>query len=240
MLKRFIVAVVCMWMLVLLPLQVHATTVYEHENGYQAIILDQDNVLSETHISKLTAKMKPITAYGNVALIIGTDYEDSAYTYPQDYISQQWGQESAIVLAVDWKEKELGYDSEGALRCYISDSQAKVWQYEQEDYLDSEDYYICLAGVLEKINETLEEIQDTGSLKYIAFAMLSLIVAMVIMYYVVNRSMKKHVIVETDWLEGVTAKQDILNFAEHYLRETKRYIPGNGKYQEALDDFFQV
>jgi len=59
------------------------------------------------------------------------------------------------------------------------------------------------------------------------------------MYFVVNRSRKKHVIVETDWLEGVTAEQDILDFHEHLLHETKKLVPGSSKYQESVDDFFK-
>lgn len=237
--KGFLATAICMWMLLLLPLQVHATTVYENENGYQAIIVDEDKVLSELQTSKLTDKMKPITEYGNVAVIIKTDYQYSAYTYPQEYILEQWGNESAIALAVDWKEKEFGYDSEGALRRYISDDKANTWRYEERKYLDTDDYYICLAGMLEKIYGALEEKQNTGSLSDIGLILVALIIAMLVMYFVVNRSMKKHVIVETDWLEGVTAEQDILDFHEHLLHETKKLVPGSSKYQESVDDFFK-
>ena len=90
------------------------------------------------------------------------------------------------------------------------------------------------------MNVMLTENVIANPIKSVSYALLALVTAMVVMYSVVDSSMRKHVVSEDEWFKSISIKQDIYNFSEHYLHEDKRYVPGSSKYQKMIDDLSKI
>ena len=226
-------ALVVMLMLWQMPLQAKAQDVYRNTNEYRAIIEDKKGALSETEIEKLTEVMKPITEYAHIALIIENKPARGGYFYAQDYAETQWGPHSkGIVVLVDMRYEPLYMHTTGTIGEIITTGRNEALAEEFEKYSISGEYYTCALKTLEQLGAILSEQKIVTPMKYIGYLLLALITSMIIMYHVVNQSMKKHVSEEMDWLEGVAVKQDIYNFSEHYLHETKKYVPGSSKWSD--------
>lgn len=228
--RGFFTMAVLLFIIWLFPLQVHAEVVYENENGYKAILEDNVGRLSESEQTKLIDTMKPITEYGNVALVLQSDFEYGGYLYSQEYVDKQWGTESGTLVLIDLEDNSLYIHNSGYIRKNISDETSRKMRYPLEDYIDSGDYYTCFVQALTQIGDMLAKGKVNKPMKHITYALLALVIAMFIMYYVVNLSMKKYSVSEDEWQKSISVKQDIYNFSEHYLHETKKYVPGSGKW----------
>lgn len=226
----FIIGVFCLF-----PLQAKAQVVYENENGYQAIIEDDWGILAENEISKLVDTLKPITEYGNATIIIRSEFEDGARMYAEEYVDVQYGGESGTVMLIDPRKNRLEIQNSGYIHEHIDANRCLDLIFEYDDYVESEKYFTCFVMVLNKMSVILADDEVAGPIKSVCYVLLALITAMVVMYLVVDSSMKKHVVSEDEWLESISAKQDIYNFSEHYLHENKKYVPGSSKYQKKID-----
>lgn len=238
--KSFCLFTFLIGMFFLFPLRSNAQVVYENENGYQAIIEDDFGILTETEMSKLVDTMKDITKYGNAIIIIRSEFEYGAYGYAREYADTQFGVESGAVLLIDTEDKELEIQTRGDICGHINDNRCWELSLEYEDYVESEKYFTCLFMLLEKMNVILADSEVANPIKSVCYILLALITAMIVMYSVVDSSMKKHVVSEDEWLESISLKQDIYNFSEHYLYENKKYVPGSSKYQKVIDDLSRI
>ena len=79
------------------------------------------------------------------------------------------------------------------------------------------------------LEQTMEYVmfneQVVVCVKYIGLAMFSLILSMILMYRIANKSLKRYSEMDEEWLDGIVVKQDIHNLKEKFLYEDKKYAP---------------
>lgn len=233
----FIFVIGILW---LPPLQAKAVMVHESESGYQALIIDQAGILTESETTRIAELMKPITEYGHITVLIGSEFASASILYAEEYGRNKWGGESGTAILIDPKEKVFDIYNNGYIRRNIGETARKNLVYEYGEYVDEGEYVTCLVMVLDKMNVMLTENVIANPIKSFSYALLALVTAMVVMYSVVDSSMRKHVVSEDEWLRSISIKQDIYNFSEHYLHEDKKYVPGSSKYQKMIDDLSQI
>ncbi|MDE6202314.1 MAG: TPM domain-containing protein, partial [Lachnospiraceae bacterium] len=109
----------CLWFF---PLNAHAdgespyTATWENpETGYQIIIEDDADLLSEEEETQLAAKMQEITAYGNAAFKSVSYNNYSASYFAGLYYHEIFLSESGTLFLIDMDNREIYIFSDGAI-----------------------------------------------------------------------------------------------------------------------------
>ena len=199
---------------------------YNEETNYYVYLDDWANLLSDEEEDKLLQVMKPITAYGNVGFVsISDNPEHNTERYVENYYQERFGYSSGTVLIIDMEERYIWIYSNGEIYDTITSSYAKTITDNVYSYASSEDYFSCASKAFEQINTLLEGRHIAQPMKYISNALLSIVLALFINYFLVmilSRSRKASV---SQLLNGTFFKTEIRNPRQEFIKQTRRYSP---------------
>ncbi len=95
------------------------------ETSYQAIIIDDIDLLTESEEAKLIEEMMPLTEYGNIIFwstdVRQTDYIDQARVKRRSL----YDLDSAAILMINMNTRKVVIQSYGTMYQYITDSKAR-------------------------------------------------------------------------------------------------------------------
>ena len=95
------------------------------ETSYQAIIIDDIDLLTESEEAKLIEEMTPLTEYGNIIFwstdVHKTDYIDQARVKRRSL----YDLDSAAILMINMNTRKVVIQSYGTMYQYITDSKAR-------------------------------------------------------------------------------------------------------------------
>ena len=111
------------------------------ETSYQALIIDELDLLTESERARLVEEMMPLTKYGNI-IFWSTDVKQS------DYINQArekrrslYDLDSASILMINMGSRKVAIQSYGTMYNYITDSKARSITDNASHYATAKDYY---------------------------------------------------------------------------------------------------
>ena len=229
--KRIFSALLCsfiaMSVLLGLPYNAFASEVFSNKETKYSIYLDDwADLLTPDEEEALLEVMEPITAYGNVAFVsIADNPEYSSKRYAQKYYQEHFGYDSGIVFLVDMDERYLWIQCNGAIYKTITTSYSNTITDNVYSYASDEDYLTCASKAFEQVNTLLEGRRIAQPMKYISNALLAIVLALMINYFLVMTRSRSRKASNSQVLNGIFSKVAITNTQTSFVNQTKRYSP---------------
>lgn len=205
-----------------------AGTLQNTETGYQILLEDNADLLSPLEEQKLIKTMEPITAYGNVAFVsITFNTEYSTKSYAEHYYQEHFGYNSGILFLIDMDLRYLWIYSYGDIYHTITTAYANSITDNVYSYASNQDYFTCASKAFEQINTLLEGRYIAQPMKYISNALLAIVVALLINYFLVMTSSRSRKASNSQLLNGTFFKTEIKNSRMELVNQTRRHSPQN-------------
>ena len=196
------------------------------ETGYQLYIDDWADLLTDTEESQLKTLMEPITAHGHVAFVSISDNPTySTSDYADEYYYDHFGYDSGTVFLIDMEERYIYIHSNGDIYDTVTKAYANTITDNSYNYASEGDYYQCAATAFEQINTLLEGRAIAQPMKYISNALLAIVLALLINYFVVMFVSRGRKPSNAQLLDGIYSKVEIHNPRMDLTNQTKRYSP---------------
>lgn len=166
------------------------TSLYANpETGYEVFLSDGADLLSQEEEELLAQDMIPITAYGNCAFesqyVTGSD----SYNYVKDHYSGYF-QESGTLFLIDMGNRQIKLYSSKDVEKVVTVSYANSITDNIYTYASDGDYYTCASKAFAQEYTLLQGGRIAQPMKYISCALLALILALLINYFVVRLKSK--------------------------------------------------
>lgn len=160
---------------------------YRNENtGYPVLVEDDADLLTDEEEDDLAELMKGITEYGGVALKTIDYNSQSTQSYIRDYYADTFGQGSGTVFLIDMDNRNIWIHSNGRIYRVITRSYADTITDNVYKYASDADYYGCCHEAFSEMLTLLRGNRIAQPMKYISNILLSVIIALFIMYFVVR------------------------------------------------------
>lgn len=209
-------------------------TVYTNsQTGYEVVIRDEANLLTENELASLQKYMTAITKYGNVAYITITEnnYSSTSY-YASETYYDLFGSKSGILFLIDMDNRMLFLYSDGAIYKVITDTYADIITDNVYKYASNGDYYTCSLEAYKQIDSLLNGQRIAKPMKYICNILLAIILAALLNYCMIKVFSGNHKPSRNQLLSGVQTQCNISNVRTNFIHQSKTYSPqssGNGK-----------
>lgn len=155
------------------------------DTGYQAVIEDDAELLSEEERLALTEMLEEITAYGNVAFKTIDDNSMSTESYARSYYKDMFGTASGTLFLIDMENRIIWIHSDGAVYKVITTAYANTITDNVYRYASDKAYFVCAQKAFEQILSLLKGQKIAQPMKYISNGLLAVLLAMLLNYGVV-------------------------------------------------------
>lgn len=155
------------------------------DTGYQAVIEDDAELLSEEERLALTEMLEEITAYGNVAFKTIDDNSMSTENYARSYYKDMFGTASGTLFLIDMENRIIWIHSDGAVYKVITTAYANTITDNVYRYASNKEYFVCAQKAFEQILSLLKGQKIAQPMKYISNGLLAVLLAMLLNYGVV-------------------------------------------------------
>lgn len=206
------------------------TTEHNSDSGYDLILDDDADFLTDADEDSLVEIMTKITDYCNVALVTTTSHSFySTEDFAADYFDSTFGAHaSGTIFVIDRDLNEIYIYSDGEAHKTITNSHAytitdNTYVYATESY--GRDYYTCSYETMEQILALMEGRRIAQPMKYICSALLAIILALLINYFIAmfySRQRKTNI---KNIISGIYANASITNPRVSFSYQTKTYSP---------------
>lgn len=210
----------------LLPLNAYAETVYTNpDTGYDVILEDSANLLSEAEEASLLESMKEISAYGNVGFKTINYNETTAEAYLEEYYQQKFGRDSGIIFLIDMDNRKIWLKDDGSIERTIGASYLDTITDNCYRYASAGKYSECAGEVFLEIGALLEGQRIAQPMKYVSNALLALVVAMLINFCILKKSGAQDVPDRRKILAKTKYHIRLENPRAEFVKTTKRHAP---------------
>lgn len=194
--------------------------------GYGVYIDDQANLLSPSQETALGETMSAITEYGNAVFIsIDSNPASSVEKYGQNYGYSHFGNDSYTLFIIDMDYRSICVYSNGEIYKTITSAYADTITDNVYVYATDGDYYTCAYHAFDQILTLLEGRTIAQPMKYISNALLAIVLALLINYFIVMSVSYSKKASDTQILSGINSKVTVINTKKEFLRQTKQYSP---------------
>lgn len=202
------------------------------DSGYSMILYDEADFFDEQEEQLLTSQMKEIMQYCNVSVVTTTE-GSSSYSSTEDYAVacyEDWFSPGAngVIFVIDRCKDQIYLCSEGSSRKIITNGRASTITDNTYVYATSShgyDYYTCASKTLEQVNTLMQGGRIAQPMRYICSALLSLILALLVNYFIVmfkSRSRRANI---DQILEGAYSSVNVHNAHAAFVNQTRVYSP---------------
>ncbi len=155
------------------------------DTGYQAVIEDDANLLSEEEEAALQELLEEITAYGNAAFKTIDDNYMSTENYARSYYKDMFGTASGTLFLIDMDNRIIWIHSDGAVYKVITTAYANTITDNVYRYASDKEYFVCAQKAFEQILSLLKGQKIAQPMKYISNGLLAILLALLLNYGVV-------------------------------------------------------
>jgi len=204
---------------------VFAQVLYESTNGYEVVIDDEAELLTDDEEARLLQSMKPITEYGNVAFkSVDAGTEIIVDKFADLYYQDLWGSESGTVFVIDMENRMIYIHSVGTVYGSLKKSYANTITDNVYTYATKGDYASCADKAYEQIYTVLEGGRIAQPMKYISNALFAFLMSFVILYVIVKLVSKAKRPSKSQLFKSLDVSQTMDNVKIDYLSEKRTYI----------------
>ena len=209
-----------------IPMSAYAGTYdVNTETGYEVIIDDEADLLTDEEEDNLGEKMMEVTAYGSAAFVTVDSNYTSAGSYAEDYYYDCFGYGSGTLFLIDMDNREIYIYSDGDVYKTITKSYANTITDNIYTYASDAEYFTCAYKAFEQVVTLLEGNRIAQPMKYISNAFLAVLLALLINYFVVMLTSAAKKPAEKELLEATKHRCSLVNAEAIYTHTTKKYDP---------------
>lgn len=155
------------------------------QTGYQALILDDDDLLTADEESALVQKMIPITDYGHIVFWSTSEYTFDEIEQAKNKRYNLYGYESSGIFSINMQVRKVTFQSDGAIYHMVSSSYARSITDNVSHYASSGNYYQCAAEAYDQVLTVLQGNRIAEPMKYISFIVIGLMLSFVLVVGIV-------------------------------------------------------
>ena len=198
------------------------------DSGYVICLEDRADLLSAQEETALVETMRLVAEYGNVAFvsIMENPYHDTA-TYAETYFYEHFSYDSGTIFLIDMDERMVYLYSNGEIEETITRAYANTITDNVYAFASDGDFFTCANTALEQIHTLLLGKPIAQPMKYISNALLAIVLALLINYFLVMRASHAKKANNAELLSGIHTKVNIHNPTSRFVHQTKRYSPQN-------------
>lgn len=203
-----------------------AAITYENpDTAYQVSIEDDADLLTDEQEELLSEQMEEITAYGNVAFkSVDTNY-NSTETLAKEHYRDLFGTSSGTLFVIDMDNRNIWIFSDGSIYKTITKSYANTITDNVYTYASRSDYYGCASNAYNQINTLLSGRKIAQPMKYIGNALLALILALLINYFIVRVFSRSRKPSERELLQNIYAQCNVDAPHTDFINQSRVYSP---------------
>lgn len=194
--------------------------------GYQIYLDDWGDLLNASQEESLLEYMEPISQYGNVAFVsISENPYSNTAVFADQYFYDHFAFESGVVFVIDMDERYLWIYSNGEIYETITTAYANTITDNVYTYASDGDYYTCASIAFEQIYTLLEGRPIAQPMKYISNALLAVVIALLLNYFIAMLSSRAKKANTREVLSGIYSKTEVHNTTSRFIHQTRRYVP---------------
>lgn len=195
------------------------------ENGYDLVIEDDADLLTDSEETALIEDMRPILQYGNAAFISTDINYSSVSSFAEKKLRSLFGYESSTVFVIDMDNREIYIYSDGRIYKVITTAYANTITDNVYKYATNADYYTCASKAFGHMTTLLDGGRISQPMKYISNALIALTLGLIINFIVIKVKSKSAKASEKELLDTVFTKCEINDPQKIFLHQTKVYDP---------------
>lgn len=193
--------------------------------GYEVILEDEADLLTEEEEAALLEKMKEVTEYGHAAFVTTDFNSGSARNYAANHFYEYFGSESGVLFLIDMDNREIYIYSDGAIYRTVTSSYANTITDNVYTYASDAEYFTCAYKAFEQIVSLLAGKKIAQPMKYISNAFLAVLFALLINYFVVMFTSAVKAPDKKELLKATKHRCSFTNTEVIHSHTTKRYDP---------------
>lgn len=199
---------------------------YNEDTGYAVYLDDGADLLSTSEESDLCDAMFSITGYGNVAFVsIKYNAYSSVEDFGEAYGYSLFGNDSYTLFIIDMDYRKVCVYSDGEIYKTITDAYAYTITDNIYTYASDAEYYECAYHAFDQIYTLLEGRRIAQPMKYISNILLSLVLALLINYFIVMSASRSKKASDAQLLNNIYTKVEVNNTRSDFLHQSKQYSP---------------
>ena len=193
--------------------------------NYKVVIEDDANLLSDTQIEDLKRKMIELTEYGNIMFKSINYNNTSTSTYASDYYHGRFGTASGSLFLIDMDKRQIYIFSDGANYNTITSNKAYSITDNVYRYASRERYFDCAYEAYDEMLTLLGGNKIAEPMKYTSNALLAIICAAFINFFIVMKVSKIKDAKDKDILSKCNIKFDVGEVTAEKTGTKKVYSP---------------
>lgn len=150
------------------------------ETGYQVLIADEDDLLTDADERLLVEDMKPLTDYGHAIFWSTNKSTFDAVDQARQFRKDSYEFDSASVLAINMASRKITIQSYGELYKFINDSKARSITDNVSHYATSKMYYNCAKEAFAQMYATASGEAIAEPMKYISYVVIALMLGVIL------------------------------------------------------------
>ena len=154
------------------------------QTGYEMILLDEADLLTDEEEEKLLWDMQPVTSYGGAAFVTGYYYDTAQYA--RELYDTYFGKTDATLFMIDMGSRNIYIQSGGSVYGVITKAYANTITDNVYRYATRGEYYTCASKAFAQITALLEGGRIARPMKHITNALIALILSLLINYALVR------------------------------------------------------
>lgn len=150
------------------------------ETGYQVIISDDIDLLTDEEENRLVEDMAGITEYGHVIFWTTDTYTSDEIDQARQARRSLYEFDSACIFAINMNVRKLTIQSYGTIYESVTDSKARSITDNVSSLATSKKYYQCANEAFSQVYSTVQGKQIAEPMKYISYAVIALMLGVII------------------------------------------------------------
>lgn len=150
------------------------------ETGYDAVICDELDLLSNSEEAALIEDMKPLTDYGNVAYWTTDEYTSNEIDQARQARYSLFEYDSAVIFSVNMNVRKLTIQAYGDMLKSITPSVARSVTNNVKNYATNREYYECAKNAFEQMHQVLQGESIAEPMKYTSYAVIALMTGVIV------------------------------------------------------------
>lgn len=240
--KKKILPLIAACLILMLPVTAHATvlgtdglkgygfaekTDVNPDTGYQAIVSDEADLLTENEEKLLLHDMMAVTEYGNAMFKTNDAYNLDSYNLGVECFQETFGYStvSGTLFLIDMHNREIYIISDGDIYSVVTDQKAQTITDNVFRYAVDGDYYSCAREAFREIAVIMDGGKIAEPMKHISNALLALLIAFLLNFLIVHYVVSLKAPSEKELLKAAVVNYYGGDAQAAHLGQTKRYDP---------------
>ena len=200
-------------------------TYHNEASGFDAVIMDEADLLTDEDEQELLEIMKPNTEFGHAVLLTSDEYVESTYYLAGSTYTEMYGSESGSIFVIDMYNRYLYIYSDGLVYKFITKSYANTITDNVYRYATKGLYRACAEEVFTQELKVLKGIRIAQPMKYVDNLLLALIGSLFINYMILRAQSRRDKATQKVMMESSKPYLALMG-AKYTVRSlTKTYSP---------------